>query len=210
MTRSTRIFVWILASLAGLLLLIAAAFGALAFHTLYDARLWYDACRVAEVTPEFYENIKGKATQAFASAEQDFAFELKPKLVEWFEREASKMTTEAEKLAFMDATLRVVPMQYTGARRLIELVGPSGDERRETITYGFAYRDRDDLEARVLNYVSFGVRWLVEENGDLGEFYKISESRATAMLSRAFERARSDTQPLCPQPVKEVPPPVAE
>lgn len=209
MTRSTRILVWILASFAGLFLLIAAAFGALAFHTLYDARLWYDACRVAGVTPEFYENIKGKAARVIAPSEQDSAFKLKPKLAEWFEREAGKMTTESEKLAFMDATLRVVPMQFTGVRRSIELTGPSSDERRETITYGFAYRDRDDLQARVLDYVSFGVEWLVDENGNLGDFYKISESRSTAMLSRAFERARSDVQPLCPQPAKQAPP-VAE
>jgi hypothetical protein len=203
MTRMTRILVWILACLAGLVVLLAAVVGAFAFHTLYDARLWYDACRVAGVTPEFYENITGRASRAFPPAEQGSAFDLKPKLMEWFEREAAKMTTEAEKLALMDATFRAVPMQFTWARRSVT---PSYDGKQETITYGFAYRDRDDLQMRVLNYVSFGVEWLVDENGKLGEFYRISKRHPTVMLSRAFERARSDVQPLCPQPAKQVPP----
>ncbi|SFT58794.1 hypothetical protein [Mesorhizobium sp. YR577] len=205
MARRKKILVRVAVSVVGLLALGTVAFAALVHHTLYDARLWFDACRVAGVSPEFYEHVEREARQALRVEGRVYEPSLATDLTVWFESQAGKMGTESEKLALMDATFRAVPMQYIGAFRSVGPVGPaSRTEMHETITYGFAYRGSRGFQSRLLSYATYRISWLTDDAGNLGAFNSVSDRYSTAMFDRALKRARNDNQPLCPQSSRQI------
>jgi len=206
MIGSRKILLRVAVAVTGFLALAAVASAALIHHTLYDARLWFDACRVPGVPPEFYEQVESEARRSLPVDGKTSAPGLVDELTAWFKDQAGNAGTEAEKLALMDATFRVLPMQYVGAYRSLGLVGPaSNSEMRKTVTYSFAYRAPAGLTSRLTNYTIFQVSWLTDARGGLGTFNSVSDQYSTAILGRTLRRARDDSQPLCPQPSKQVP-----
>ena len=122
-------------------------------------------------------------------------FDLARELSAWFARKAPEMASKAEKLAFMDATFRALPMQYSGADRSVAYVGPAAQARRhEVATYDFGYRKP---RSRLTNYARFSVQWLVDPG--LQEFSSVTDKHSTEIFGRTLKRARYAAQPLCPQ-----------
>lgn len=174
--------------------------------TLYDARLWFNACRVPGVSDAFYAEV-GNEVAAFLKQDprlQRFEFERYPailgvfdaRLSEWFRSKEPAMRTTKDKLAYMDAVFRALPMQYDGVRSSYRLVFGQARDRMPLVVYRFSWRQPAD---RLTSYRGFNLEWRPGNGQELGDFVQVRSDSGGGFLQRVLQRSRYPGASLCPE-----------